>query len=90
MLTPVRSGQFKRDVRKSEKRGMDMGKLRVLLSLLIEQRSLPGRYKDHPLKGQWTGSRDVHIGPDWLLIYRVEDDELKLVRIGTHADLFDE
>ena len=51
---------------------------------------LPERYKDHPLKGDWKGYRDAHVGPHWLLIYRVVGDELHLVRTGTHADLFSE
>ncbi len=51
MLIPVRSGQFKRDVRKAEKCGKNMKKLRTLLSLLIEGRSLPRHYCAHPLKG---------------------------------------
>jgi len=42
------------------------------------------------LKGDWRGYRDAHIEPDWLLIYRVADNELHLVRTGSHADLFDE
>lgn len=90
MLTPVRSGAFKRDVKRAEKRGKDMGKLRALLLLLIEGAPLPERYRDHPLKGEWAGWRDAHIEPDWLLIYRVAGDELNLARTGTHADLFDE
>ena len=51
MLTPVRSAQFKRDVRKAEKRGKDLGKLRVLLTSLIQQKPLSARYVDHPLRG---------------------------------------
>lgn len=90
MLTPVRSGQFKRDVRRVEKRGKDMAKLRTLLQLLITQQALPFAYFDHPLRGSWKGFRDAHIEPDWLLIYRVVDEELQLARTGTHADLFDE
>ena len=90
MLAVVRSGQFKRDVRRIEKRGKDMGKLRALLLLLIDGTSLPEQYRDHPLKGVWAGWRDAHIEPDWLLIYRVEGDELQLARTGTHADLFNE
>ncbi len=90
MLTPIRSGQFKRDVKRAGKRGKDMSKLRALLQILIEEQPLPERYRDHPLKGQWSGYRDAHIEPDWLLLYRVEGDELQLIRTGTHADLFDE
>lgn len=90
MLKQRFSSQFRRDVRKAEKRGKNMAKLRTLLALLIEQKPLPERYKDHPLKGSWAGFRDVHIEPDWLLIYCVDGNELQLVRTGTHADLFDE
>ncbi len=90
MLTPVRSGRFKRDVRQAEKRGKDLAKLRHVLLLLINEQSLPEAYRDHPLRGQWKGFRDLHIEPDWLLLYRVEGHELQLARTGTHADLFDE
>ena len=89
VLTPRSSGQFKRDVRKAEKRGKDLAKLRRLLTLLIEEKPLPERYQDHPLKGQWANYRDAHIEPDWLLIYRIDGAELHLVRTGTHADLLE-
>ena len=85
MLTPVR-----RDVKRAEKRGKDLRKLRELLRLLLAGDELATSYKDHPLKGEWKGCRDVHIEPDWLLIYRVVSDELQLVRTGSHADLFSE
>jgi mRNA interferase YafQ len=87
---PVRSGQFRRDVRRAEKRGKNMSRLRELITLLLAADALPARYKDHPLRGSWKGYRDAHIESDWLLIYRVVDDELHLVRTGSHADLFDE
>lgn len=90
MLTPVWSGRFKRDVRRAVKRGKDMNKLKVVLSLLIEQFTLPASYSDHPLRGDWKGFRDLHIEPDWLLLYRIEGAELQLARTGTHTDLFDE
>ena len=90
MLTPVQSTQFKKDVKKARKRGKDLGKLKALLSLLIHQTPLPEVYQDHPLRGNWKGYRDAHIEPDWLLLYRVNDDELQLARTGTHADLFQE
>lgn len=88
MLIPVRSTQFKRDVKRAKKRGKDLSKLRTLLSLLIERRPLPASSFDHPLKGNWKGYRDVHIEPDWLLLYRVVGNELHLARTGSHADLF--
>ena len=89
MLTPVWPGRFKQDVRRAKKRGKDMDKLKAVLSLLIEQKTLPASCNDHPLRGDWSGFRDLHIEPDRLLLYRVEGDELQLARTGTHADLFD-
>lgn len=90
MLTPTQSTQFKKDVKRARKRGKDLAQMKTLISLLIRQTPLPAAYQDHPLRGNWKGYRDVHIEPDWLLLYRVEGDELQLVRTGTHADLFQE
>ena len=90
MLSPVRSTQFKRDVRRAQKRGKDLIKLRVLLASLIQQEPLSARYLHHPLRGFWKGYREAHLEPDWLLIYRTEGDELHLVRTGSHSDLFKE
>ncbi len=82
MLTPVRSTQFKRDVRRAQKRGKDLIKLRVLLASLIQQEPLSARYLDHPLRGFGKGYREAHLEPNWLLIYRTEGDELHLVHTG--------
>lgn len=90
MLRAVPGAQFRRDTKRAEKRGKDLSKLRALVLLLLEEQPLAARYRDHALKGKWSGLRDSHIEPDWLLIYYVEGDELHLVRTGTHADLFDE
>lgn len=84
MLIPVRSTQFKRDVKRAEKRGKDLTKLRVL----IQREPLAVRHLDHPLRGIWKGYREAHIEPNWLLIYRVQGAELHLVRTGSHSDLF--
>jgi mRNA interferase YafQ len=88
--TAVRSGQFRRDVKRAQRRGKEMSRLRELILLLLAGDTLPERYRDHPLRGEWRGYRDAHIEPDWLLIYRVVGDELHLVRTGSHADLFNE
>ena len=90
MLTPVRSTQFKRDVKRVKRRGKDIAKLRPPLTALIRQEPLPGQYRDHPLRGNWQGHREFHVEPDWLVIYRVKGDELQLVRTGSHTDLFKE
>lgn len=90
MLIPVQSSAFARDVKRMHKRNKDMSKLRTVLTLLIERKPLPRQYLDHPLKGDWKGYRDLHIEPNWVLIYRVAGSELRLARTGTHSDVFDE
>jgi mRNA interferase YafQ len=84
----IRGTQFKRDVKLAEKRGKNIAKLRELIVLLAEAIPLPPRYKDHVLSGEWKHHRDCHIEPDWLLLYKVDGNDLYLVRTGTHADLF--
>jgi len=84
----IRSAQFRRDVKVAQRRGKDLSKLRELILLLAEGQPLPPRYKDHPLSGDWKHYRDCHIESDWLLIYKIEGDDLYLVRTGTHSDLF--
>jgi mRNA interferase YafQ len=90
MLRLASSGRFKRDVKRAAKRGKDVQKLREVIDLLLAETPLPTRYRDHPLKGNWIGWRDLHIEPDWLLIYRIANERLELGACGTHADLFDE
>lgn len=88
MRSPSFTGQFKRDVKLAEKRGKDLSKLRTIMELLLTGSSLPRGLGDHPLKGVWKASRDLHIEPDWVLIYRVEGDAVRFERTGTHSDLF--
>ena len=88
MRNLVRGTQFKRDVKLAVKRGKDMAKLRELLLLLVEGKPLPLRYQDHPLSGEWKLHRECHLESDWVLIYKVDGDDLYLVRTGTHSDLF--
>jgi mRNA interferase YafQ len=86
--SPSYTGQFKRDVKLAEKRGKDMSKLRTVIKLLLSGKSLPRELSDHPLRGEWKPSRDLHIEPDWVLIYRVDGDAVRFERTGTHSDLF--
>jgi mRNA interferase YafQ len=85
-----RTGQFKKDVKRTERRGKDLTKLKALLDLLIEEESLPPGYKDHPLRGEFAGSRDCHVEPDWILIYTLTEKgtHVRFERTGTHSDLF--
>lgn len=71
-----------------ERRGKDLASLRHVLDLLIAGTPLPPEYRDHPLRGEFAGSRDCHIEPDWLLIYTSEENHLRLERTGTHSDIF--
>lgn len=88
MLIPVRSSAFKSDVKRQQKRGKDMDKLKRLIELLIHKQEIPPEYSDHQLSGNWRGYRDSHIEGDWLLIYKIDGDELRLARTGTHQDIF--
>ncbi len=88
MRRPSYSGQFLKDVKRAERRGKDMTKLRAVMTLLIEGAALPVRLRDHPLKGECKGWRDLHIEPDWVLIYRADPKDVRFERTGTHADLF--
>jgi len=87
-LNLVRSNKFKKDVVRLQSRGKDMEKLKAAILLLLDQKPLPERYKDHALQGELKGMRDLHIEPDWLLLYKISGDNLELARTGTHSDLF--
>ncbi len=82
------TGQFQRDIKKAKKRGKNMEKIKETLRLLISEEPLPQVYRDHLLTGSWSGCRDLHIEPDWLLIYRVVEDVIRFERTGSHSDLF--
>ncbi len=80
--------QFKKDIKRQVRQGKDQKKLIAVVNILLGGGPLPPKNLDHPLKGCWKGRRDCHIEPDWILIYRISDDELRLERTGTHSDLF--
>lgn len=88
MLNPVRTSAFKADVKRQQNRGKDMTKLKTLITLLVNEQEIPAEYEDHPLQGNWRGYRDAHMEGDWILIYRVDGEDLRLARTGTHQDIF--
>jgi len=90
MLNVVLSNQFKRDLKTISKRGYDMNKLDKVVNTLMQGNPLEPKHRDHSFSGGYSGFRECHITPDWLLIYRVNNDELFLLlfRTGTHSDLF--
>jgi mRNA interferase YafQ len=92
MRTIERSTAFKRDYRRTKAtaryRDLD-SRLTALLELLIEDRPLPPANRDHALSGSWAGYRECHVRPDLLLIYgKPTPDVLRLVRLGSHSELF--
>jgi len=90
MLKVRYSSKFKKDFKVIVKRGYDISLFEEVLDLLRKEIVLPEKYSDHPLKGDYIGHRECHITPDWLLIYKKENDmiTLSLTRTGSHSDLF--
>ena len=82
--------QFKKDFKLAMKRSMKIELLEEVIAMLAMGETLPDKHKDHALTGNWVGHRECHILPEWLLIYRIEDEVLvlTLARTGTHSDLF--
>ena len=88
MRTIRRTSQFKRDVKQMQRQGKDLGKLKEVLESLVKDEKLSRKYRDHVLVGQYKGTRECHIEPDWLLIYELAESEVVLIRTGSHSDLF--
>ena len=89
-LDIVWTNQFKKDYKLAMKRHLDIDLLDDIIRKLASSEQLPEKNKDHALTGNWVGHRECHIQPDWLLVYRIENDLLVLTlsRTGTHSDLF--
>jgi mRNA interferase YafQ len=83
-----RTSEFKRDVRRMQRQGKDLGKLKKVLESLVGGEGLAAEYRDHVLVGQYKGTRECHLEPDWLLIYESAESEIILIRTGSHSDLF--
>lgn len=91
MLDVVLSNRFKKDLKLAAKRGLDLAELETVVNRLAVQQPLPDKNRDHSLTGDYIGFRECHIRPDWLLVYRVDGEDLVLFlfRTGSHTDLFD-
>lgn len=85
-----RTSQFKKDFKQTIKRGLKVELLVEVITLLSEGKTLPPKYNDHVLVGDYAHFRECHITPDWLLIYLIDGENLilTLVRTGSHSDLF--
>ena len=82
------SNKFEKDLARLKRRGNKLAKLEHIVEALQCGQSLQPKHRPHLLSGNWDGHWELHIEPDWLLIYLIEDNELFLVRTGTHSDLF--
>lgn len=90
MLNVRYSTKFKKDFKLAQKRGLPMQELKTIIEKLANGETLASKHHDHSLTGNYSMFRECHIRPDWLLIYRINDSELKMIshRAGTHSDLF--
>jgi mRNA interferase YafQ len=88
MKPVVQTSQFKKDIKRLKKQGKNLEKLGQIIRTLANDKVLDAKHRDHALMGKWSGSRDCHLEPDWILIYRNEVESLYLERSGSHSDLF--
>lgn len=90
MYTVKPTTKFQKDLKRVQRRGYDISLLTEVIKKLAAGEPLPEKNRDHSLSGNYSGCRECHISPDWLLIYEVVDDALMLylTRTGTHGDLF--
>ena len=90
MYNVVLSKNFKKDLKLAKKNNYNLDLLDNVVEKIASGKKLEEKYKDHPLKGDFLGFRECHIQPDWLLIYKIEKDDLILFlfRTGSHSNLF--
>ena len=90
MLQLITTTQFRKDVKRAKKRGLNLKKLESILDSLQREEPLDEKHRDHALVGNYAGFRECHIEPDWLLVYAVDKGQLILTasRTGSHSDLF--
>lgn len=84
------TSQFKKDLKLAKKQNKPLDKLYEVIDKLANGIALDVKYKDHDLSGNYKGTRECHVEPDWLLIYEIKNNVLVLMlyRVGTHSELF--
>ena len=83
-----RTSHFKKDIKRLQKRGKKFGLLKNVIDTILSGKKLEQKYRDHALVGEYKGAKECHIEPDWLLIYELTNEELVLIRTGSHSDLY--
>ena len=89
MRLPSYTNQFEKDLKKMEKRGKEVSKIKKVIRKLVNEERLEIKFKDHKLVGNYKGRRECHIESDWLIIYKLLDAEIIFERTGSHSDLFE-
>lgn len=79
---------LKKDNKLAKRRNKDLTAFKQVITLLMTEQSIPQKFKDHSLSGNWVGYRELHLEPDFLLIYRITPSAILGERLGTHSDLF--
>ena len=88
MLAPVYTRQFEKDIKRTEKQGKNLEKIKIIIRTLLQGQPLDAIHRDHKLIGRYQGRRECHIESDWLLIYKTEEGRIIFERTGSHSDLF--
>jgi mRNA interferase YafQ len=90
MLEPDFTKPFRKQFKLMEKRHKNIHKLGDVMNMLIQEIPLLPKHEDHPLHGEWEGKRGCHVEPDWVLIYRIDTENRRVIfyRTGSHSDLF--
>jgi mRNA interferase YafQ len=88
MFAPVYTKQFARDVKKAKKRGKNLDKFKIIAETLLHGETLDELHRDHKLLGKYLGRRECHMESDWLLIYKIKDEQMVFERMGSHSDFF--
>jgi mRNA interferase YafQ len=90
MYAPVTTNKFDKELRRIAKRNKDLSKLQKVMKQLAAGEPLAPRHRDHVLIGNYAGRRECHIEPDWLLIYKLDEENAEIIfeRTGSHSDLF--
>jgi mRNA interferase YafQ len=91
MLIVEYTTQFKRDLKKAKKRKKNLTILQKVMNLIADEKPLPAKFKNHNLAGTWKHHKELHLEPDWLLIYKIvaQNNIVIFVRTGTHSELFE-
>ncbi|MCH7731670.1 MAG: type II toxin-antitoxin system YafQ family toxin [Candidatus Marinimicrobia bacterium] len=82
------SNAYKKDIKRLVKQGRKLSEIDKIIHLLVSGERFPPKHRLHKLKGKWSGYRECHIAPDWLLIWREDEQSVRLMRTGSHSDMF--